>query len=472
MHRRHVTTIRHISTTLTGLALLVMSVPAAAGPADAQPHAYVADSQAHVVSVLDTATESVVGTIAVGTAPSGVAITRDGTRAYVTNTGSDSVSVLDIATNSVVATIAVGPSPSAVAVTPNAARLYVVVAGGSVAVIDTELAGVIATIPVGTSLFGGGSGVAITPDGRRAYVVAQAVLAVIDTATNTVVSHPDVGPSPAAVAISPDGRRAYVTNAWGFDTFAGSIVVIDTATGAVIDTIVYGAVLMSIAVTPDGSRAYAASPSQFVSTGYGSAFIPSRWVGVFDLVGGTVWTSILLAGPPSAVAVTPDGSHAYVTIPSANSVAVIDTANNTVVGSIGVPAGPSGLAIAPDAEPSPPIPASKIHVSIDIKPGSPNNVSPRSKSEVIPVAILSSDSFDARTVDPATVRFGATGTEAAPVEVIVKDVNRDRRADLLLRFKTRDTGIACGATVAVLTGHTFGGPAIEGSGWIHTLGCK
>jgi hypothetical protein len=32
---------------------------------------------------------------------------------------------------------------------------------------------------------------------------------------------------------------------------------------------------------------------------------------------------------------------------------------------------------------------------------------------MLPVAILTTDTFDAATVDPATVSFGATGTPAA-----------------------------------------------------------
>jgi len=70
------------------------------------------------VSVIDTATKTVVATIPVGVAPNAVAITPDGTRAYVTNDGSDTVSVIDTTTSTVVATIPVGVGPVAVAITP------------------------------------------------------------------------------------------------------------------------------------------------------------------------------------------------------------------------------------------------------------------------------------------------------------------------------------------------------------------
>jgi large repetitive protein len=48
------------------------------------------------------------------------------TRAYVPNVGDFTVSVIDSATNTVVATIPVGQCPSGVAITPNGAFVYVV----------------------------------------------------------------------------------------------------------------------------------------------------------------------------------------------------------------------------------------------------------------------------------------------------------------------------------------------------------
>jgi YVTN family beta-propeller protein len=70
------------------------------------------------VSVIDTATNTVVATIPVGMGPIGIAITPDGTRAYVTNDVSNTVSVIDTAANTVVETIPVGVRPVAVAITP------------------------------------------------------------------------------------------------------------------------------------------------------------------------------------------------------------------------------------------------------------------------------------------------------------------------------------------------------------------
>jgi hypothetical protein len=70
------------------------------------------------------------------------------------------------------------------------------------------------------------------------------------------------------------------------------------------------------------------------------------------------------------------------------------------------------------------------------------------------------------------VRFGATGTEAAPVHSALEDVDGDGNIDMILHFKTQDTGIQCGKTFASLTGQTFDGRVVEGSDSIVTVGCR
>jgi len=113
-----------------------------------------------------------------------------------------------------------------------------------------------------------------------------------------------------------------------------------------------------------------------------------------------------------------------------------------------------------------------VEVPLDIKPGGfPNPINPRSKG-VIPVAILTTETFNATTVNPITVRFGATGTEAAPVHSALEDVDGDGNIDMILHFKTQATGIQCGKTFASLTGQTFDGREVKGSDSIVTVGCR
>ena len=113
-----------------------------------------------------------------------------------------------------------------------------------------------------------------------------------------------------------------------------------------------------------------------------------------------------------------------------------------------------------------------LEVRIDIKPGSfPNGLNPRQRG-VTPVAILTIPGFDAATVDRASIRFGRTGIETAPVHAALEDVDRDGDVDMILQFDTLKTGILCGDLVANLTAVTTGGASIHGSDSLKTSGCK
>jgi len=113
-----------------------------------------------------------------------------------------------------------------------------------------------------------------------------------------------------------------------------------------------------------------------------------------------------------------------------------------------------------------------LEVDIDIKPGSyPNSANPSSKG-VIPVAILTADDFDATSVDPLTVRFGPHGALETHGRGHLGDVDSDGDTDLILHFRTPQTGIACGDTSASLIGATFDYRPIEGTDTIRTVGCR
>jgi len=113
-----------------------------------------------------------------------------------------------------------------------------------------------------------------------------------------------------------------------------------------------------------------------------------------------------------------------------------------------------------------------LQVGIDIKPGSfPNSINPRSRGR-IPVAILTTSTFDAATVDPATLLFGRSGTEALAVHFALEDVDRDGDLDMILHFEAKEAGIVCGDTAAFITGMTIGGELMEGSDSINTVGCQ
>ena len=233
---------------LAGLWLLALVLPP--GFAGAAPFAYISNQNSNTVSVIDTASNTVVATVPVGTDPWGVAVNPTGTRAYVANANSNTVSVIDTASNSVVATVPVDTYPVGVSVNPAGSRAYVAnYWSDSVSVIDTVSNSVVATVPVGTHPLG----VAMNPSGTRAYISngTSNSVSVIDTASNSVVATVPVGAHPAGVIVNPSGSRVYVAN------FSPSLVsVIDTASNSVVATVPAGTNPWGVAMNPAGTRAY------------------------------------------------------------------------------------------------------------------------------------------------------------------------------------------------------------------------
>ncbi len=143
-------------------------------------------------------------------------------------------------------------------------------------------------------------------------------------------------------------------------------------------------------------------------------------------------------GPPGSTAGmdgTVDGSHIY---PISGEYTVLVTVTDDNGGSI-----QDTLTVT--VKPFP--------VSIDIKPGNnPNSINLNSKG-VIPVAILTTPEFDASLVVADSIRFGPG--EAAPVHYQLEDIDKDGDLDLILQFKTSETGIETDAIEASITGYSY-----------------
>jgi hypothetical protein len=105
-----------------------------------------------------------------------------------------------------------------------------------------------------------------------------------------------------------------------------------------------------------------------------------------------------------------------------------------------------------------------IEVAIDIKPGdSTNTINPGSKGK-IPVAVLSSRTFDAvARIDQTSLTFGRTGDESSLAFCNTEDVNRDGLLDLVCNFNTQNTGFVSGDTVGILKGKTVDGIPVRGT---------
>lgn len=92
-----------------------------------------------------------------------------------------------------------------------------------------------------------------------------------------------------------------------------------------------------------------------------------------------------------------------------------------------------------------------VLLEIDIKPGSdPNSINLKSKG-VVPVAILSSASFDVTTVDASDVTFGPGEATIAHNSAHLEDVNGDGYLDMVLHFRTQELNLDDASEVADLT---------------------
>jgi concanavalin A-like lectin/glucanase superfamily protein len=107
------------------------------------------------------------------------------------------------------------------------------------------------------------------------------------------------------------------------------------------------------------------------------------------------------------------------------------------------------------------------NVSIEIKPPATAPVPiNQSASGVIPVAILSSATFDATQVDPASVSLAGARVKmigkSSKYSCSIQDVNGDGLNDLLCQVSTAQFMIEPGDSTAELEAQTFSGQPIQG----------
>lgn len=352
--------------------------------------AYVADSAYNAatafhngeISVLTTAPDELSSVIAVpttffsGSIPKELAVSPDGSAAYVSNVFGGAVSVVDLTHEVAASSIQIDPEEAAVTITPDGKTVYVV-GGDVVYAIDR------ATSAVSSTLFGNGLlyGMVVTPDGSAVCAAVQQstagpLLDSFSTVTGKLVAAASVAAAPTGVAITPDGRKAYVTNSVGngvsvIDTVTqtiaktipvaapsfgivvspdggsvyvatstnpvelGDIAVIDTSTDAIVAAVQIGAAATGMAISPDGSKLYAATYySQLLTT--------------IDTAQRTI-TGQLNVGLPHSVAISPDGGTAYVTSIGYETLSAVDTTSNTVRAQVSVPlVGGGGIAVSSD----------------------------------------------------------------------------------------------------------------------------
>ena len=184
-----------------------------------------------------------------GANPIAVRMSADGTLAYVANLNSNNLSIIDTESDQVVGTVNAGPTPRDVDATPDGRYLLVVnQSTNTVTVLDASNYSVIASIPVGTFP----CAISIAPDGSAAYVTNRMSndVSIIDLATFQV-TNVAVGTFACDVMVSPDRHWVIVTN-----RLSGNVTIIDTATKLVAATVATGTNPQGIDFSADSTKAY------------------------------------------------------------------------------------------------------------------------------------------------------------------------------------------------------------------------
>jgi len=221
---------------------------------------YVANLGSATVSVIDGSTNAVITTIPIGTpiagfVPHAIAFNPFNNNIYVTSSAPfpNSVLVIDSLTNTVVDTIAVGDDPRSLAFNPINNNMYVTNANSdTVSVIDSSTNTVVDTIPVDDAPFA----IAFNQFNNNMYVTNfnSGTVSVIDSLTNTVVDTIPVGNLPLGIEFNPISKNIYVTNGG-----SNTVSVIDSSTNTVIDTIDVGIRPFGITFNPSNNLLYVAN---------------------------------------------------------------------------------------------------------------------------------------------------------------------------------------------------------------------
>lgn len=181
---------------------------------------------------------------------------RDRSRLYVAHIVNGSVAVIDPAGPTLLGTFAVGSSPTQLQVTGDGTKLVVRISG-SVTLVDTTTGTTVATFPAPFV-----SAIETSPTAPRAFVGTNVPsVRVIDTVADTVVADIPMPALPNHLTISPDGSRLYVVH-----RLSGLVSVVDTQTNTVMATVTVplGGALRPAAVLPN-NRAFVPSAGEVPS---------------------------------------------------------------------------------------------------------------------------------------------------------------------------------------------------------------
>ncbi len=194
-------------------------------PVSSHDRVYAADQTSNTVSVIDPASNSLVGVIRLGDPVPGalsalyrgallvhgLGFSPDSRTLAVVSVASNSITLVDTATNKVKGTVYVGRSPHEAFFTPDGRELWVTVRGENyISVIDPLLMRETGRIELangpGMTMFG--------PDGKYGFVCSSLTpeLAVVDTSSHQVISRqPQASAFCPNIAVAPENDEVWIT---------------------------------------------------------------------------------------------------------------------------------------------------------------------------------------------------------------------------------------------------------------------
>jgi YVTN family beta-propeller protein len=329
---------------------------------------YVVCESGDEVRVVDVPSGKVVGNVAVGHVPRGIALSPDGHWLYVTNAWSDNVSVIDAAVLKVVQTLPAGFEPTGVVSDLSGTTLYVANRlSGDVSVIDLKSGQESKRLLAGR----GASYLALSPDGEWIYCThiypnlgafraqPNSEITVIDTARQTVVERKPLHNVAGVfhLALSADGKLgvvaqlrpknliplAHVEHGW---VFGDSLTLFGQDIGEAIQIPIdeldrYYALPWGIAITPDKAKIFLTTAGSASVTVIDVPHLlqtvkmrPRPFVNDLSASADYVVSRIPVGHNPRGVLLSSDGKHLYVANRLDDNISVIDTVADKVVSTI------------------------------------------------------------------------------------------------------------------------------------------
>ena len=334
---------------LMSAAMLGPAVSAQVQSPYSHDRVYTSDQTSNTVSVIDPANNTLLGVIKLGDAgPSilaplykgallvhGMGFSPDHRLLDVISIGSNSVTLIDTQTNSVKGTVYVGRAPHEAFFTPDGNQLWVAVRGENyVSVIDPKAMREVRRITVAN----GPGMIMFRPDGKYAFICSSFTpeLDVVDTKTDKVIARlPQVSPFSPNIAVSPDGQQVWITLK---DT--GKTQVYSARrpfrTLAVINT---GPITNHVNMVDNANGHFA-----YVTVGGENEVKVLSRTAPFPLI------ATIPTGPlPHGIWPSGDGNRVYVGLENGDAVSAIDTLTNKVIATIPCGEAPQALVYVPDA---------------------------------------------------------------------------------------------------------------------------